>query len=66
MDWEAKINQADGIAAGYPLGTLNFGSNWHPTSTKTQELKARYEAHNDGASWDKNFTLPIMLSEKTS
>jgi hypothetical protein len=38
------VYPADGATASSPLGTLHFGSFCHPTSPKTQELKARYEA----------------------
>ena len=41
MNVKQKKNTTDGTATADLLGILRFGSNWRPTSPKTQELKAR-------------------------
>jgi hypothetical protein len=39
-----EVLPSDRISESRAYGSLSFGSNWHPTSPKMNELKARHEA----------------------
>ena len=45
MELKNIPNPASDSPIGISLGALHFGSDWHPTSPKTFELKTRHDGH---------------------